>query len=163
MVLGKFNVCVFSHSVMSNSLWPHELYSPSVSSVHGILQSRILEQVAIPNFRGFSQFRDQTHVFWVFSTGGPIDHYLTQYIKINSKWIKYLNLRPETLRFLEALSSSSFTTILSVNIRLAKKFTWIFSIRWYGKIWMNFWPILYHIYIYIYININIICLPRQEK
>ena len=34
--------------------------SPSVSSVHGILQARILEWVAIPFFRGSSQPRDKT-------------------------------------------------------------------------------------------------------
>ena len=34
--------CV-SHLVMSDPLWPHGLYSPSGSSVHGILQERILE------------------------------------------------------------------------------------------------------------------------
>ena len=33
-------------SVISDSLWPHELYSPPGSSVHGILQARILEWVA---------------------------------------------------------------------------------------------------------------------
>ena len=32
-----------SHSVMSDSLWPHGLYSPPGSSVDGILQARILE------------------------------------------------------------------------------------------------------------------------
>ena len=32
------------------------------SSVHGILQARILEWVAIPSFRGSSQPRDQTQV-----------------------------------------------------------------------------------------------------
>ena len=37
-----------SHSVMSNSLQPHELYSPPCSSVHGILQARILEWIDIP-------------------------------------------------------------------------------------------------------------------
>jgi len=31
--------------------------SPPGSSVHGIFQARILEQVAIPSFRGFSQPR----------------------------------------------------------------------------------------------------------
>ena len=33
--------------VMSSSLWPHGLYRPPGSSVHGILQARILEWVAI--------------------------------------------------------------------------------------------------------------------
>ena len=36
--------------------------SPLGSSVHGILQTRILECVAIPFSRGSSQPRDQTHV-----------------------------------------------------------------------------------------------------
>ena len=35
------------------------------SSVHGILQVRILEGVAMPFFRGDSRPRDQTHVFHV--------------------------------------------------------------------------------------------------
>ena len=44
---------------MSNSLWPHWL-QPASSSVHGILQARILEWVAIPVSRGSSQHRDWT-------------------------------------------------------------------------------------------------------
>jgi len=36
--------------------------SPQGSSVHGILQARILEWVAIPFFRGSSQPRDRTLV-----------------------------------------------------------------------------------------------------
>ena len=51
-----------SHSVTSDSLWPHELYSPPGSSVHGIFQARILEWVAIPFSRGSSQPRDRTQV-----------------------------------------------------------------------------------------------------
>ena len=35
------------------------------SSVHGILQARILEWVAMPSSRGSSQPRDQTRVFYV--------------------------------------------------------------------------------------------------
>ena len=37
-------------------------YSLPGSSVHGILQARILEWVAIPFSKGFSQPRDQTHI-----------------------------------------------------------------------------------------------------
>ena len=45
--------------VVSNSLWPHSLPG---SSVHGILQARILEWVAIPFSRGSSWTRDQTQI-----------------------------------------------------------------------------------------------------
>ena len=40
---------VLKVKVVSNSLWHHGLYSPPSSSVHGILQARILEWVAIPS------------------------------------------------------------------------------------------------------------------
>ena len=39
------------------------------SSVHGILQARILKQVAIPSSRGSSQLRDQTHKSYVSCIG----------------------------------------------------------------------------------------------
>ena len=56
--------CV-SRLVMSNSLRGHGLYTLSGSSVHWILQARILEWVAIPFSRGSSQPRDQSGVSYI--------------------------------------------------------------------------------------------------
>ena len=50
-----------SRSVVSESFPPMD-YSPPDSSVHGILQARIVEWVAIPFSRGSFQPRDWTHV-----------------------------------------------------------------------------------------------------
>ena len=69
-------MCV-SRSVVSNSLWPLDC-SPPGSSVHGILQARRLERVAIPLSGGPSWPRDQTpacciagRFFPVWATGWP--------------------------------------------------------------------------------------------
>ena len=43
--------------------------SPPDSSVHGILQARILEWVAMPSSRGSSRPRDQIHVSCVSCNG----------------------------------------------------------------------------------------------
>ena len=53
-------VCV-SHSVMSDLCDPMD-YTPPGSSLHGILQARILEWVAISFSRGSSRPRDRTQV-----------------------------------------------------------------------------------------------------
>ena len=54
-------------SVLSDSLWPMD-YSPPDSSVHGILQARILELFAMPSSRGSSQPRDHTQA-WYWQAG----------------------------------------------------------------------------------------------
>ena len=54
------HVCI-SHSVVADSLQPLDC-SPPGSSVHGILQARILEWVTIFFSRGSSGPRDQTQV-----------------------------------------------------------------------------------------------------
>ena len=52
----------WSHSVVSDSLRPHGLYSPPGSSIHRIFQARVLERVVISFSRGSSQPRDWTQV-----------------------------------------------------------------------------------------------------
>ena len=47
------------------------------SSVHGILQVRIMEWVAMPSFRGSSQPRDQAFVSW-----SPASHWVTHSVPI---------------------------------------------------------------------------------
>ena len=51
-------VCVPSHVGLCNPVD----HSPPGSSVHGILQARILELIAISSSRGSSQPRGQTHI-----------------------------------------------------------------------------------------------------
>ena len=54
------SVCVFSCVRFCNPMdW---MGSSPGSSIHGILQVRMLEWVAMPSSRGSSQTRDQTHV-----------------------------------------------------------------------------------------------------
>ena len=57
----QFSSVQFSRSVMSDSLRSMHC-SPPASSVHGILQARILERVASLFSRGSSQHRDRTCV-----------------------------------------------------------------------------------------------------
>ena len=56
----KGNACVFSCSVVSDSLKPRGLCSLPGSSVCGISQARILQWLAISSSRGSSRSRDQT-------------------------------------------------------------------------------------------------------
>ena len=46
--------------------------SPPGSSVHGILQARILEQVAISSSRGSSQHKDRTRISFVSCIPGRL-------------------------------------------------------------------------------------------
>ena len=75
--LGKWGprlalVCVCAHAVVSDSLWPHGLYMTPLSM--GILQTRILEWVAMPFSRRSSQPRTRTQVFWIAQIVYRLNH-----------------------------------------------------------------------------------------
>jgi len=50
--------------------------SPPGSSVHGILQARILEWVVISSSRGSSRPRDRTHISYISGIGSPRGTYI---------------------------------------------------------------------------------------
>ena len=62
-MLGLFSCAACAKLLQScPTLWDPMNCRPPDSSVHGILQVRILEWVAMPSSRGSSQPRDQTHI-----------------------------------------------------------------------------------------------------
>ena len=73
-----FQLCVRSVPQLCLTLWDPMDCSPPGSSVHGILQARTLEWVAMPFSRGSSQPRDQTHVSCIsWITGRFFTHWAT--------------------------------------------------------------------------------------
>ena len=83
------SVCVLSHSVLSNSLWPH--CNPLGSSVHEIFQTRILEGVAIFFSRGPSQPRNWTRIFcssWICTWQGDCRVPIKPATIIWQNWVK---------------------------------------------------------------------------
>ena len=66
-MLSILYVCVHACEVTS--------YRPPGSSVHEILQAKIVEWVAMPSSRGSSQLRDQTCISYVSCIGRLALHY----------------------------------------------------------------------------------------
>ena len=74
--LKALHACLFAKSLQlcPTLCNPMDCSLPG-SSVHGILQVRLLEWVAISSSRGSSQPRDPTHIFYVSLIGGrPLYH-----------------------------------------------------------------------------------------
>ena len=70
MWLQESDACMRAKSLQSCSTLCGPMdCSPPGSSVHGILQTRILEWVAMPSSRASSQPRDQTHISYVSYIG----------------------------------------------------------------------------------------------
>ena len=66
-------VCVHAKSLLSCTILCNTVNcSLPDSSVHGILQARILEWVSMPSSRGSSQPRDQTHISHVACFGWQV-------------------------------------------------------------------------------------------
>ena len=70
----NIRACVLSLSVLLTLCNPTD-YSLQISSVHGILQARILEWVAISYSRGSAQPRGRTHLSYVSCVGRQILYY----------------------------------------------------------------------------------------
>ena len=79
-----------SHSVTSDFLD----CGPPHSSVHGILQARILEWVAISFSRGSSRPRDQTYVFWI---AGVFSYHLATREAPSSSHYRAMKCRKEAI------------------------------------------------------------------
>ena len=75
--LAPYCVCSVTHSGLT--LCNPMDFSPPGSSVHGILQARILGWVAISSFKGYSRPRDRTWVSSISCTGRKIHYHCTSW------------------------------------------------------------------------------------
>ena len=124
--MSPLRVCMLSHSVMANSLWLMNC-TPSGSSVHGALQARILEWVAMSSSRGSSQPRDQTCIPYVsyicrkvlYHMGSPITspplYYYSEYVFFTNQNGKKISLphqkRKKSLVFLIKRVEVQFSSV----------------------------------------------------
>ena len=106
--------------VVSNSLRPHGLYRLPGFSVHGIIQARMPEWVAISPSRGSSWPRDWTQVFCI--AGGCSTDWTTREALLPMPKTLHLGVRLATTSLLWTLF------IASINIVLLSRAMQIFSI-----------------------------------
>ena len=106
-------------------------------SVHGILQARILEWVAMPSSRGSSQPRDQTHISYVSCIGRWVLHHHTTWEALHcgilfsnkrngllmhatSTHIKCIGRKPDTTVGTLCISLCVYETLEETNLKWQK-------------------------------------------
>ena len=107
------------------ALRAHGLYSPPGSSVHGIIQARILEWVAISFSRGSSPLRDQTQVsctagrfFTVWATREALSRTVTPLIML-------YRLQSDPRELISLFGSSKERTFLNTQMCPAEFCWWL--------------------------------------
>ena len=125
-LLLLISACLLSHSVRSDSLWPHGLYSPPSSTVHGIFQAKILQWVAISYSRGPSQSRDWICVSCVSCTGRQI---LYQCATWEAHWLVRGPHWPcQELSPAEKIWYSTFSRASTTYLQLSAPMCWVVRI-----------------------------------
>ena len=102
------------------------LCNPMDYTVHGILQARILEWVAIPFSRGSSQLRDRTHVFrnaGRFSTSWAtreIPLQIQSHSVVLQLGLQHINLQGDTIQSMKLRCIFLYTSIIQKHFDFMK-------------------------------------------
>ena len=111
--IGSWNVlCVKSLQSCPTLCSPMDCGPPG-SSVHGILQARILEWTAMPSSRGSSQPRDQAHISFVSCIGRWVLYHYSYLESLSSRNISHqLRMQSSKIKVKEhgSLTLLSFLT-----------------------------------------------------
>jgi len=100
------------------------------SSVHGILQAKILEYVAISSSRGSSQPRDRTQVFYVCCFGSSFFTTSTTWEALGFMVPFYFDYlaSPDFCFSAEFTGASSYTCLLQVGISWGSRLYFLFPL-----------------------------------
>ena len=131
--ISSFQILVgwFSHYVVSDSCDPMDCSLPG-SSIHGILQARILEWVAMSFSRGSSQPRNRTWVFCLQADFLPVSH---KGSPRRLEWVAYpFSSRSSQPRYQTGVSciAARFFTNWAIREALQILMTFIFMLNCHG-------------------------------